>query len=265
MPRAITLFGAGRMGSAMASGWLGADDPPSLSVIDPQPGALVRGWADAGRAALNPAPSPADGLVVAVKPQVFASVSGEIRAWIGPDTLVLSIMAGVRLDGLARALDTNRLVRAMPNTPGAIGRGVALLSPGPGARPEDIALARALLAPLGHVEGPLEEAGLVRATAVSGCGPAYVFLLAELMAQAGVARGLDPQVSARIARATVEGAAALMAQSEDTPAALREAVTSPGGVTKAALDVLMAADAAPSLFEKAFAAAEARDEALSKE
>lgn len=111
----------------------------------------------------------------------------------------------------------------------------------------------------------MDEVGLVKTTAVSGCGPAYVFLLAELMAEAGVARGLDPEVSARIARATVEGAAALMAQSDDAPAALRQAVTSPGGVTKAALDVLMASDAAPSLFERAFEAAEKRDAELSSE
>lgn len=264
MTRSITLIGAGRMGSAMAKGWVAGGDV-RLSVIDPAPGGAMRDWmADKG-VALNPDPSAVDILVIAVKPQVFPAALPNITPWIGPDTLVLSVMAGVTLDRLRASLGADRVVRAMPNTPGAIGRGVCLVAPGAGVKAGDYETVAELLSPLGLVEGPIDEDALVTATAVSGCGPAYVFLLAELMAEAGAARGLDPTLSARIARATVEGAAALMAGSEDTPAELRQAVTSPGGVTKAALDVLMAEDAAPSLFERAFAAAEARDRELSSE
>lgn len=247
----------------MAAGWLASDTPPALSIVDPQPSDDVMVWAADGRAIINPAPVPADTLVVAVKPQVFASVADAVAGHAGPDTLVLSVMAGVRLARLSSALGATRIVRAMPNTPGAIGRGVSLICPGTGASQTDVETVKSLLSPLGTVEGPMDEDTLVKATAVSGCGPAYVFLLAELMANAGAARGLDPRLSARIAKATVEGAAALMAQSDQTPTALRDAVTSPGGVTKAALDVLMRPDATPSLFEEAFAAAEARDNALS--
>ncbi|MEO1101000.1 MAG: pyrroline-5-carboxylate reductase [Pseudomonadota bacterium] len=264
MARAITLIGAGRMGSAMARGWVAGGDV-ALSIVDPAPGGAVRDWAGEVGAALNPDPAPADVIVIAVKPQVFPAAIPNITPWIGETTLILSVMAGVTLARLEATLGTNRIIRAMPNTPGAIGQGVSVVAPGSGAHEEDYQTAVDLLSPLGLVEGPLDEAGLVKATAVSGCGPAYVFLLAELMAEAGVARGLDPDLSARIARATVEGAAALMAQSEEDPAALRQAVTSPGGVTKAALDVLMADDAAPSMFERAFKAAETRDAELSSE
>lgn len=263
MAGSITLIGAGRMGMAMASGWLEDKNRPSVEIVDPSVGDLVAGWADAGTITLNPAPAPADVLVIAVKPQIFQNASSDIAARVGPATLVVSVMAGIDLAGLEAALGSRNLVRVMPNTPGAIGRGVALLSAADSVAPAALDRVKALLAPLGRVEGPMSETDLVKATAVSGCGPAYVFLLAELMANAGAARGLDPELSARIARATVEGAAALMAGSDQTPEALRQAVTSPGGVTKAALDVLMAPDAVPSLFETAFAAAEQRDKELS--
>ncbi len=264
MTRAITLIGAGRMGFAMARGWVAGGDV-ALSIVDPAPGGETRDWASSAEVALNPDPAPVDVLVIAVKPQVFPAAIPNITPWIGKDTLTLSVMAGVTLARLGSVLGTDRIIRAMPNTPGAIGQGVSLVAPGSGVRDGDFQTTVDLLSPLGLVEGPLDEESLVTATAVSGCGPAYVFLLAELMAEAGAARGLDPELSSRIARATVEGAAALMAQSEEAPAALRQAVTSPGGVTKAALDVLMAEDAAPSLFKRAFEAAEKRDAELSSE
>ncbi len=264
-PESIALIGAGRMGSALAEGWLRTKDRPALSVIDPVPSERVLGWERAAIASINPEPHEIDVVVVAVKPQVFGNVVDEIRTWISPKTLVISIMAAITLRSLQDRLGTQRIVRVMPNTPGSIGQGVTLFSVPPDLIGSDVTAARQLLEPLGRVEGPMSEDHLIAATTVSGCGPAYVYLLAEVMAAAGVAQGLDPELAQRIARQTVIGGASLMGSSGEPPSALREAVTSPGGVTKAALDVLMQPDAMPSLFEKALKAAAARDRELSEE
>ena len=264
MPEEIrVLFGAGRMGAALAAGWLAEPGHAVPALVDPKPSDQVQAWADAGRVHLNPPAQPATTLVIAVKPQVFGNVASEIGAWIGPKTRVISIMAGLRLAQLSQRLGTDRVVRAMPNTPGAIGQGVVGLSPGDGVSQADLAAARRVLEPLGLVEGPMSEANLAVLTAVSGSGPAYVFLLAEAMAIAGKAEGLPDDVAERIARATVVGAGALLAQSEEAPLALRQAVTSPGGVTEAALDVLIDEGGLPSLMRKAVKAGIARDRALS--
>jgi len=261
----ITLIGAGRMGSALAGGWLAAGFSGHVDIVDPAPADLVRDWVKAGEVRHNPTPAAADVLVVAVKPQVFGALAGEIAAWVGPKTLVLSIMAGVSLATLEAKLGTAQVIRAMPNTPGLVGKGVTILCTKPDTPESDIAEMTALLAPLGQVEGPISEAQLHAATAISGCGPAYGFLLAEVMAAAGTAHGLDPDLSMRLARKTVEGAGALMEGSPETAATLRQNVTSPNGVTQAALEVLMSPEAMPSVFEKAVGAAIARDIALSKE
>ena len=261
----ITLIGAGRMGSALAGGWLKAGQVGQIDIVDPSPAPTVQDWVAAGRVRHNPPAAPADILVIAVKPQVFGALAAEIASRVGPDTRVLSIMAGVSMATLQGKLGTRNVTRAMPNTPGLVGKGVTILC----ARPDaDDALLRdmtAVLAPLGAVEGPISEADLPAATAVSGCGPAYGFLLAEVMAAAGVKHGLDPELAMRLARKTVEGAGALMEDAPEDAATLRKNVTSPNGVTQAALEVLMSPDAMPSLFEDAIAAAIARDVALSKE
>ena len=261
----ITLIGAGRMGSALAGGWLASGFAGRVDIVDPSPADVVQAWIAADDVRHNPAPSPADILVVAVKPQVFGALASEIAAWVGPDTRVLSIMAGVSLSTLENKLGTQNVLRAMPNTPGLVGKGVTILCTKPETPETHIAEMTAILNPLGQVEGPISEAKLPAATAISGCGPAYGFLLAEVMAAAGAAHGLDPELSMRLARKTVEGAGALMEGSEDDAATLRQNVTSPNGVTQAALEVLMSDDAMPSVFEKAVAAAIARDIALSKE
>ncbi|MEL6664890.1 MAG: pyrroline-5-carboxylate reductase, partial [Pseudomonadota bacterium] len=204
-------------------------------------------------------------LVVAVKPQVFGQLAEEIATRVGPDTRVLSIMAGVTLETLEAKLGTSNVARAMPNTPGLVGKGVTILCTKPETTESAISELKALLEPLGQVEGPIGEDLLPAATAVSGCGPAYGFLLAEVMAAAGVAHGLDPALSMRLARKTVEGAGALMEGADEDAATLRKNVTSPNGVTQAALEVLMSPEAMPSIFEKAIGAAIARDIALSKE
>lgn len=261
----ITLIGAGRMGSALAGGWLKAGRSGHIDIVDPAPSDLVQDWAASGKVRLNPEPAPAGVLVVAVKPQMFGALAREIAGRIGPDTQVLSIMAGVSLLTLETKLSAARVARAMPNTPGLVGKGVTILCTKPGTSDETVFSLEALLAPLGQVEGPIDEALLPAATAVSGCGPAYGFLLAELMAAAGAAHGLDPDLAMRLARKTVEGAGALMEASDEDAATLRRSVTSPNGVTQAALDVLMSPGAMPSIFERAIDAAIKRDLALSKE
>ena len=261
----ITLIGAGRMGSALAGGWLQAGQAGQIDIVDPAPAAIVESWVTDGKVNLNPSPVPADVLVVAVKPQLFGDLATNIAQRVGPHTLVLSIMAGVSIATLQAKLATPNVARAMPNTPGLVGKGVTILCAKPDASADDIAAMRALLTPLGAVEGPISEDLLPAATAISGCGPAYGFLLAEVMAAAGQKHGLDPDMAMRLARKTVEGAGALMAAAPEDAATLRKNVTSPNGVTQAALEVLMSPQAMPSLFDDAVAAAIARDLALSKE
>jgi pyrroline-5-carboxylate reductase len=265
MTQKMTLIGGGRMGSALVGGWFKAGLGGSISIVDPNVSETLQAWANDGQVKLNPSPSGADVLVLAVKPQVFGDLAPSISEWIGPNTQVLSVMAGVSLATLEAKLETSHIARAMPNTPGLIGKGVTILCVKPNTAAHTIEMLERLLSPLGAVEGPIDETLLPAATAVSGCGPAYGFLLAEVMAAAGAAHGLDPQLAMRLARKTVEGAGALMESSEEDAATLRKNVTSPNGVTQAALEVLMSRDAMPSLFEEAIAAAMARDIALSKE
>lgn len=265
MTQKMTLIGAGRMGSALAGGWLKAGQAGAIDIVDPQVSDTIQAWADAGKVRLNPDAEAADILVVAVKPQVFGDLAASIAARVGPETLVLSVMAGVSLATLEAKLGTPNVARAMPNTPGLVGKGVTILCTKPGTPEGTITTLKGLLTPLGAVEGPIGEDLLPAATAVSGCGPAYGFLLAEVMAAAGAAHGLDPDLAMRLARKTVEGAGALMEASEEDAATLRRNVTSPNGVTQAALEVLMSDAAMPSVFKDAIGAAIARDIELSKE
>lgn len=265
MTQNMTLIGAGRMGSALAGGWLKAGFAGAIDIVDPHASETVQAWADRGDVRLNPEVAAADVLVIAVKPQVFGDLAASIAERVGPQTQVLSVMAGVSLATLEAKLGTDRVARAMPNTPGLVGKGVTILCTRPDASKDTIVLLRSLLAPLGSVEGPISEELLPAATAVSGCGPAYGFLLAEVMAAAGERHGLDPALAMRLARKTVEGAGALMEAAPEDAATLRKNVTSPNGVTQAALEVLMSPQAMPSLFDQAVGAAIARDIALSKE
>ncbi|WP_340691740.1 pyrroline-5-carboxylate reductase [Hyphomonas sp.] len=261
----IALIGAGRMGAALVRGWLAAGTKSEIIIVTPRPSDEVSGWAADGKVTLNPESAPADIVVLSVKPQVFATTIAETSPFIGPDTLVVSVMAGVLLKQLAASFESTRVVRAMPNTPGAIGQGVTVITAPPGADPADIDLATELLLPLGGVEGPIDEKLISAAAGVSGCGPAYVFLLAEVMAMAGEAEGLPADLSARLARKTVIGAAALMEATGEAPDALRKAVTSPNGVTQAALDILMDEGGMPVLMRKALCAAANREKDLSRQ
>lgn len=265
-PGTLLLVGAGNMGGAMLKGWLALKlDPRRISALELQPSDFVAGLAAQGLR-LNPRGdelSPTSVVVLAVKPQGAAEVLPMLAPWIGPQTLVVSIMAGRTLqflaDGLPRA---GAIVRSMPNSPAAIGRGITVAVPNDRVTAAQRDLAHALLAAIGAVEWVDDEALLDAVTAVSGSGPAYVFLLAESLARAGIAVGLPPALAAKLARETVAGAGELLHRSPLDPATLRQNVTSPGGTTAAALNVLMAEGGLDPLMEKAVVAATRRSRAL---
>lgn len=262
------LIGAGRMGSAMARGWLGdlaGAGIARLSVVEPAPGDDVVEAGKNGFVALNPQPEPADLLILAIKPQGFGAAAAGLKAWIGPDTLVVSIMAGVTIERIAVALGCRKVARAMPNTPGAIGMGATGFTLSPACGDAEAAATTALLDPLGLVVGPLKESQMDAVTAVSGSGPAYVFLLVESLAAAGRSVGLDEATANALARETVIGAGALLGEFAEPASELRKQVTSPGGTTAAALDVLMAAGGMPELMRKAVEAAARRGAELAQE
>ena len=259
----IAIIGAGRMGSALMSGWLQGRSKPEISIIDPSPSEMVKALAKDHRLGVNPEAKPADIVVVAVKPQIFEKAAPDIAAWVGPETLVVSIMAGIRIKTLRGLLGTDRIVRAMPNTPGSIGWGVSVICTPDDLRKKDIAQATRLLKPLGHVEGPVPEAQMSAVTGVSGSGPAYLFLLVEALAGAAEAEGLSPKLSASLARDTIIGAAQLLYETGNEPGRLRKNVTSKGGTTEAALDILLRGDGMPSLIREAVRAAASRERALS--
>ena len=261
----VLLVGAGKMGGALLEGWVALGlDPGHIAVIEPNPSPEIDALAARGLR-LNPLPGtlgPVAAIVIAVKPQNAPGVLPILPPFIDRTTLVLSIMAGRTLDFLAQAFPDAALVRAMPNTPAAIGRGITVAVGNPRLSAAEHQLVQGLLSAVGTVEWVEDEALMDAVTAVSGSGPAYVFLLAETMARAGVAAGLPPDLAAKLARATVTGSGELLHRSPHAPAALRQNVTSPGGTTAAALDVLMAADGLDPLMTKAIAAATNRSRAL---
>lgn len=243
----VVLVGAGKMGGAILHGWLrGGLDPARVVALDPNIPDEFAADLTARGALVNPAldsiPTPSI-LLLAVKPQVAPVVLATVRALIKPQTLVVSIMAGRTIGFLQEALPRGTaVIRTIPNTPAAIGQGITVAVPNGQATAEDRGLTSALLSALGPVEWIEDEDLMDAATAVSGSGPAYVFLLAEMLAKAGVAAGLPPDLADRLARATVAGSGALIAQSGTEPGTLRENVTSPAGTTAAALAVLMEPD-----------------------
>lgn len=263
VPRSLVLVGAGKMGAAMLEGWLATGlDPVGVTVIDPHPspalGALAaaRGFALAVGAAGVPSP---EVLVLAVKPQMLGAVAPSLAPLVARDTLVLSIVAGKTSADLARLIPgADAIVRAMPNLPASIRRGATGAFATASTSERQRAAADALLAGIGVVEWVADEALIDAVTAVSGSGPAYLFHLAECLAEAGVAAGLERGLSDRLARATITGAAALLAESGEDPAALRRDVTSPGGTTAAALDILMGPHGLAPLVTEAVAAAKRR-------
>lgn len=263
-PGRLVLLGAGKMGFAMLEGWLARGlDPRKVIVLDPQPAKAVKALTRRGLK-LNPkAPSEATVIVVAVKPQMAPDAMPALAPYVGKSTLALSVMAGRTIAFLADALPPNTpIVRAMPNTPASIGRGITVGVPNARVSARQRKQASELLAATGGVEWVKDEALMDAVTAVSGSGPAYVFLLAEAMTQAGVAAGLPEALAARLARETVAGAGELLHQSTLDAGTLRQNVTSPGGTTAAALAVLMGADGFGRLLTEAVAAAAHRSREL---
>jgi pyrroline-5-carboxylate reductase len=260
----IALAGAGKMGGAMLAGWTAQGlDPSRLVVIEPSPLAEISALTAKG-SRLNPKDAGQAGtLVVAVKPQAFREAGSTLKPLVGPSTLVVSIMAGMTIAAIEQVCG-GAVVRAMPNTPAAIGRGITVAVAAGSVSAAQRATADALLRATGSVEWVDDESLMDAVTAVSGSGPAYVFLLAEELARAGVAAGLPEQLATTLARATVAGSGELLHRSDLAAATLRQNVTSPGGTTAAALEVLMAREGLEPLMRRAVAAAAARSRELAK-
>ena len=265
-PRTLVLVGCGKMGTAMLRGWVTVGVAARFLVVEPAgmpPGlgsqAEIAWYAAAAALPTELAP---DAVVFAVKPQIVDAVLPGYRRWARPGTLFLSIVAGKTLAGLGRHLGVAAVVRTMPNTPAAIGRGITVACANPLVSFDQRQLCDRLLAAIGESAWVEDEALIDAVTAVSGSGPAYVFLMIEALARAGEAEGLPSELALRLARSTVAGSGELARISEESPAQLRENVTSPGGTTRAALDVLMAADGLEPLIKRAVAAAATRSREL---
>jgi pyrroline-5-carboxylate reductase len=262
----IALAGAGKMGGAMLAGWLARGlDARRVAVIEPHPSPEIAALVKTG-IRLNPSPKGLGlvaTLVIAVKPQTFGEAGAMLKPFAAPDTLVISIMAGTTIASIEAACG-GRVVRAMPNTPAAIGRGITVAVPAKSVSGAQRTMADALLRATGSVEWVEDESLMDAVTAVSGSGPAYVFLLAEELARAGIEAGLPAELATRLARETVAGSGELLHRSDIAVSTLRQNVTSPGGTTAAALQVLMEPQGMQSLLTRAVAAATKRSKELAK-
>lgn len=259
--RGLVLLGCGRMGSAMLAGWLARGLPPAaVWVIEPAPSDWLAALAAQGLQLNAPLPAAPAVALVAVKPQMMGAALPALAALGGGGTLLLSVAAGTRIATFEAAFGPGTpVVRAMPNTPAAIGRGITAIVGNAAAGEQGLAAAEALLSAVGEVVRLPAESLMDAVTAVSGSGPAYVFHLIEALAAAGAAEGLPPDLALRLARVTVAGAGALALETGEDPAALRAAVTSPGGTTAAALAHLMdPATGFPALLARAVHAAAER-------
>lgn len=260
--RGMVILGCGKMGSAMLAGWLRDGLPPgAVSVLDPQPS----DWLMSQGVAVNEG-MPADPAValIAVKPQMMGEALPSLAALGGGGTLFVSVAAGTPIAAYEAAFGASApIVRAMPNTPAAVGRGITAIIGNGRATAEHLDLAEALLSAVGQVVRLEDEGQMDAVTAVSGSGPAYVFHLIECLARAGEAQGLSPELSMALAKATVGGAGQLAEDAAETPAQLRVNVTSPNGTTQAALEVLMdESNGLPPLMARAVKAAADRSREL---
>jgi len=263
----LLLVGCGKMGGAMLEGWLERGlDPLETHVVEPSAPSLapfaeyqVRHYADP--AALPEGLKPRV-VLLAVKPQMMDGALPSYRRFVRPETLFLSIAAGKTIGYFERGLGEAAIVRSMPNTPAAVGRGITVACANPRVTKSQRDQADGLLSAVGEVAWVEREDLLDPVTAVSGGGPAYVFLLIEYLAEAGVAAGLPPDLAMRLARVTVSGAGELARQSREPAAQLRQNVTSPAGTTLEALKILMAEDGLKPLLTRAIAAAARRSREL---
>jgi pyrroline-5-carboxylate reductase len=266
LPSSLILVGAGKMGGSMLEGWLKVGmKPEGVTVLDPRPSEEMAQFCQTNGISLNPAdPAAADVLILAIKPQMLDEVAPALNGYLGPKTLIISILAGKTIGDLRSRLPaSSAIVRAMPNLPASIGRGATGAAGNEKVSEMQLLTADALLSSNGIVEWLPSEDLIDAVTAVSGSGPAYVFHLVECLTDAGTAAGLPPDLAQRLARATVTGAGELLFQSDLPPATLRQNVTSPGGTTAAALEVLMAEpNGLKALMREAVAAAKRRAEEL---
>ncbi len=262
LPGLLVLAGAGKMGGAMLRGWLDAGaDPSQVVIVDPAPSEEMQAFATAHGVAVHgdaQALGAVSVLVLAVKPQIMGDAATMLQPVMASQPLVVSIAAGKSVADIASAFGTVPIIRSMPNTPASVGRGITAGFAGAGVSGEQRELATQLLAAVGEVVWLEDEDLMDAVTALSGSGPAYVFLLAECMAAAGRELGLPDDMADALARATVSGAGELMYRSDQQPGTLRENVTSPGGTTAAALSVLMSEDGLKPLMARALKAARDR-------
>jgi pyrroline-5-carboxylate reductase len=263
----LVLVGAGKMGSAMLEGWLkGGADPAKIVALDPAPPAEVKSMLAANGVRLNPPVSgitDAQIVIIAVKPQVMEDVLPGIVPLKASRPLILSVAAGKTIASFERHFGSDAaVIRTIPNTPAAVGRGITAMAANPHVSAGQLELARTLLSSVGEVVTVDNEAMIDAVTAVSGSGPAYVFYLTECLAAAGEKVGLPPPLAMQLARATVAGSGELMRVTGTDAATLRQNVTSPKGTTYAALQVLMAEDGMQPLFDKAIDAATKRSREL---
>ena len=261
----ILLVGGGRMGGALARGWRQRGiAPESIFVVEPDPASAARLKTDTGATAVagpDAVKTKPDVVVFAVKPQGLAEIAPAYRSFT--DSVFLSIAAGRTLKFFVEALGPRAaVVRSMPNTPAAVGRGFTVACPNANVTAAQRALCQSLLEAVGEVAWVEDESLLDPVTAVSGSGPAYVFLLTEALAEAGKAAGLPADLAERLARATIVGSGELARLAPESAAELRRAVTSPGGTTEAALNVLMAPGGLVDLMTRAVAAATGRSREL---
>jgi pyrroline-5-carboxylate reductase len=269
MGDSLILVGCGKMGGAMLDGWIASGYADGgVHVVEPSPGTVER-FASASQVTIHQTADeiPADVMptvvILAVKPQSMDEAIQPLRRFVGPDTVFLSIAAGKTIAYFESKLGPDAaIVRSMPNTPAAVGRGITVHAPNENVSAEQTTLCGALLSAVGEVVGVDDEGLMDAVTAVSGSGPAYVFLLIEAIAAAGEKAGLPTDLSMRLARATVAGAGELARLSKDAPSQLRINVTSPAGTTAAALEVLMAEDGIQPVFDRAVAAATQRSREL---
>lgn len=264
----LVLAGAGNMGGAMLAGWLaGGLDPKQIVVQDPSPpeaiAQLLAKHAITVHASMPDRPAPPAVLLMAVKPQIMEQVFPALAKRAGPNTVVLSIAAGKTIASFEKHLPPRiGVVRSIPNTPAAVGRGITVAAPNAHVTPAQRAACDGLLSAIGEVGWVDDEALIDPVTAVSGSGPAYVFYLTECLAAAGVKAGLAPDLAMRLARATVTGSGELMHRSDLGADQLRKNVTSPNGTTFAALQVLMRENGLEALMTEAIAAATKRSREL---
>lgn len=262
--RGLVLLGCGKMGSAMLAGWLERGLPAaSVWVLDPRPS----DWLKSTGVQINGDLPGAPGIVlIAVKPQMMGEALPSLQAMGNGDTLFVSVAAGTSIATYEDMLGAKTpIVRTMPNTPAAVGRGITALIGNGAASGDDMSRAELLLGAVGQTVRLDSESQMDAVTGVSGSGPAYVFHLIETLAAAGEAQGLPAGLAMQLAKATVAGAGALAEQSEDSPSQLRVNVTSPNGTTQAALEVLMDQEAGfPALLTRAVAAATDRSKELAR-